>query len=200
MPFVTEKLWERLNEVASERGVDHLATPGSELLIAAAWPTAEPARIDDEIEALFAQIQQIVTALREVRTTHKVPPRQRVSCSIKAREETVKLLSAHRGMIGTLANANLEAMGPEVERPENSGATAVGEIEIYVHDLVDADAERDRLERRLEDVNQRIGMLEGRLANKKYVDKAPPHLVQQTRDQLDEARKECAALESQIGT
>ncbi len=198
MPFVTEKLWERLNEVAPTRGVDHLALPPSELLIEAAWPRVESPLIDVEAEARFSQIQQVVTALREVRTTHKVPPRQRVECSMKGSEEVTEPLAEHRQIIGTLAGADFVAIGPAVERPVNSGTTAVGEIEIYVHDLVDAEAERGRLERRLEEVRKRVGMLQGRLANKSYVDRAPAHLVSETRDQLSEAEKEVAALEQKL--
>ena len=41
-------------------------------------------------------------------------------------------------------------------------------------------------------------MLAARLANTSYVEKAPPHLVQETRDQLAVAERELEALEAQL--
>ena len=92
MPFITEKLWERLNAVSPQRGsltapgVCELSLPHEQggLLIRAAWPAA---RLDEEgaakAEARFEAARQIVAALREVRATYKVPPRQKLACSIK---------------------------------------------------------------------------------------------------------------------
>ena len=74
----------------------------------------------------------------------------------------------------------------------------VSEVEIYLHDLVDKDAERQRLERLLGDLGKRQKNLPSRLSNESYVKKAPKHLVQQTRDELAEVEKEIAALDVQL--
>ena len=44
------------------------------------------------------------------------------------------------------------------------------------------------------ELEKRIRTLRGRLENKGYTDKAPRHLVQQTRDELAAAEAELAAL------
>ena len=46
-----------------------------------------------------------------------------------------------------------------------------------------------QLEKRLVDTRQEIGNLEGRLSNPSYVDKAPAHLVEESRQALT-AKKE----------
>ena len=52
---------------------------------------------------------------------------------------------------------------------------------------VDRDAERTRLEKLLRDQERVVANLQTRLANKDYLQKAPGHLVDQTRGQLSEA-------------
>ena len=68
----------------------------------------------------------------------------------------------------------------------------------YLHDVVDTDTERQRLTKRMEELEKSIKQLEGRLSNEKYVNKAPAHLVQETRDQLAEAKQEAERIEQQL--
>jgi valyl-tRNA synthetase len=55
---------------------------------------------------------------------------------------------------------------------------------------VDADAEHSRLSKLIADLDKSIATLEGRLSNPGYALKAPPHMVQQTKDQLEKAKAE----------
>ena len=72
-------------------------------------------------------------------------------------------------------------------------ATAAG-CEIYVSGVVDPAAEAGRLAKERAELEKKVKTLQGRLANKGYTDKAPPHLVQQTRDELASAEAELAKL------
>ncbi len=198
MPFVTEKLWESLSARVAERGVEGLALPAGDLLIRAPWPSVDATLVDAAAEEAFALVQSVVTAVREVRTTHKVAPRERIVLTARASAPLAARLSEHAPLIATLATVEFGSIGPEVTQPDRAGSTAVGEIELYLHDLVDVDAERERLARRLQDVGGRVKSLTGRLANENYVSKAPSHLVEETRQQLVDAEREAEALKAQL--
>ena len=71
-------------------------------------------------------------------------------------------------------------------------------MELYVHGLVQADAEKARVTKRRDEVTKSIAALRTRLGNPAYTDKAPANLVQQTRDQLANAERELASLEQQL--
>jgi valyl-tRNA synthetase len=73
-------------------------------------------------------------------------------------------------------------------------ATAAG-CEIYIEGLVNADAEKQRLSKSIEDAKKKIDALKGRLSNDAYIAKAPPHLVQQSREQLAGMEAELAKLQ-----
>jgi valyl-tRNA synthetase len=65
-------------------------------------------------------------------------------------------------------------------------------------DAVDAGADRARLEKQVADLTKSIATLEGRLSNPGYTDRAPPAMVQQTRDQLAKAQAEREAAQNAL--
>jgi valyl-tRNA synthetase len=139
----------------------------------------------------------LVAVIREVRTTYKIPPRQTVHCSAKASRELSDQVAPHVQLIETLANTRDMKIGPDVPRPGDAAASLTADLEVYVHGLVNRDEQCHRLRKRLAEVQRNIEALSRRLDNKGYVDRAPPHLVQQTRDQLDAAEMEARALKAQ---
>ncbi|QDU35269.1 Valine--tRNA ligase [Poriferisphaera corsica] len=198
MPFVTEKLWEALNAVMPNRGIEGIDAEGSGLLMKAAWPKVNVLHVDEHAGEIFEKMQAVIGAIREVRTTYKVVPRETVEVSVRGPKHAIERVLVEGGFAEALANVKLVAFGDEVEKPGDAAVTTVGEFEVYLHGLIDADTERTRLDKRKSELVKSVGALKGRLSNSSYVDKAPEHLVQQTRDQLMEAEKELASVESQL--
>ncbi len=185
MPFVTERLFEALHA-------------GRELLVKSAWPRADASLVSDPAEQEFQTLQRVVGAIRETRTTYKVPPKKPLDMSAKVPAFVAQHLLPHRTLVETLTGCVGREIGPKVEKPADAAVAVVGEIEIYLHSLVNADEERSRLNKREAEIQKSIAALNGRLANKAYTDKAPPHLVKQTRDQLAAAERELAAVRQQL--
>ncbi len=198
MPFITEKLWESLNNVAPIRELSGVSLFPSGLLVVASWPQVASGLIDPRTEKAFAEIQAVVGALRQVRTTHKTPPRQKVTFSAQAPAKLAQRLLEQSKLIETLANVETAEVGPHVDKPADAAATLVGDAQLFLHGLIDAETEQARLNKRLEEIAKSVAALKGRLSNKSYVDKAPAHLVQQTRDQLADVEKEADALRQQL--
>ena len=70
-----------------------------------------------------------------------------------------------------------------------------GEEQLLTGILAEANtaAEIDRLKKELADLEKKRRALEGRLANPGYTQKAPPELVQETKDELAKTVAEIAA-------
>lgn len=198
MPYITEVLWERLNELAAERTLDGIEIPPHALLVHAQWPKLSAARQDPQAEADFAHIQEVVTAIRQIRTTYKVAPRETIASSAKASRSMVDATRPHASLIRALTNASAFEIGTDTVAPEDAVTSVVNNCEIYVHGLVNHEEEQQRLSKRLAQVQNDMGSLQKRLRNKGYTEKAPSHLVEETRSQLDAAEKEARALEQQL--
>jgi valyl-tRNA synthetase len=64
-------------------------------------------------------------------------------------------------------------------------------------DMTTLHAYRDKLTEQAEALHKVIEQLNGRLSNKSYVDNAPKQIVQQTRDQLEEAEASLERLKTE---
>ena len=179
VPFATERLWWALNEAMPTRGIaGRFDCPPSRRCIRAAWPTQADA-VDDEAERAVGRLQDIAQAVRTIRTENKVDPRQTVPVTIRGDVEDVATLA-----LWTTATITARPDAPE---PANAAKTTAGGCEVFVAGVVDPAAEAGRVAKERAELEKKVKTLQGRLANKGYTDKAPPHLVQQTRDELEAA-------------
>jgi valyl-tRNA synthetase len=77
--------------------------------------------------------------------------------------------------------------------PNSTHITAAG-CDLYLEGLADPEAEKQLREKKIADLTRQRAALTGRLSNESYTAKAPPHLVQQTRDQLAQVEAELRKL------
>ena len=111
MPFVTEEVWHLLGQVAPRRGLDELHEPMPSVMIAP-WPEGDPARIDVEIEARFARFQELLRAIREVRSRQNVPPKKRIEFAVRCDAATAALLRPMESYFESMASRGPPAGAP----------------------------------------------------------------------------------------
>jgi valyl-tRNA synthetase len=195
IPFITETIWWKLNEVRAGRALPgRLEGSASPRLIKAKWPTL--GSFSEAAEHIFPRIQEIVIAIRNVRNDHKVDPKKPVTVSVIAPAEPTRQLTENREIIELLATCTLRQVGRDIQPPPDAARISAAGCEIFIEGIIDAGAEKQRTEKRIEELTKNIAALKGRLSNPSYTDKAPAHLVQQTRDQLAAAEAEFAKLQS----
>jgi valyl-tRNA synthetase len=191
IPFITETIWWRLNDVRPTRSLPGLLEcPPSPRLVKAAWPIA-PAT-DESAEKQFAFLQELIVTVRNLRNQYQVDAKQQVHLSISGPAAAIAIIEENRQTIELLASCVIDAVGTRLAAPADAARAIAGECEIFAAGLVDADAEAKRIEKERDKLRKQIVALEARLANESYIAKAPPALVQQTRDELAAAK---AALE-----
>jgi valyl-tRNA synthetase len=197
IPFLSEALWEQLGAQAPQRGIE-APLPQSELCIRAAWPVAEAAWEDAALEADVKRLQGLVSALRKIRKDYNVPPRKALPGAIKVSGEALSSLESMRSHLLNLGGLSSLSLGPDVERPENSGATVVGEAEVFLGDVLDPEKERKRLEKERGKLAGQITGSEKKLGNEKFVAKAPEKVVAAERARLGELRAQLSAVEENL--
>ena len=215
MPFITEVLWWKLNDVRpgprelpgrivgaavvspssrNDEGRDKSRRyRGDEgLLVRASWPTVGD--FAQAAEHIFPRLQEVVGAIRTVRNQYNLSPKQKVTVSVMAPGDSARQITTNREMIELLATCTLKDARPDLSPVEKAARVNAAGCEIYIEGLVDESAEKQRSAKRREELRKEQTALRGRMSNQAYMSKAPPHLVKQTQDRLAAVEAELAKL------
>ncbi len=202
-PYVTEELWGHLKRAAQEKGPAFAPKQGwEEALMIAQYPTP---RAEEGWEAAtvadFTLVQEVVRAIRNLRTEKRVPPARRVPALIAAGDR-LAVLEAQRQAIAFLGGIDAQHMTLAealAERPQNAAALTVLGIEIYLplEGLVDAQAERARLQKELDETEAQIRRLEDLLGGP-FAQRAPAAVVERERQKLATFQETAARLREQM--
>jgi valyl-tRNA synthetase len=83
-------------------------------------------------------------------------------------------------------------------KPNNAATAIVEDIQVYIHDVIDRRAERLRLEKQKQEIEQAKKGVEGKLANSNFVAKAKPEVVAQARERLAQLQEQLQAVEKHL--
>ncbi|MCC6736095.1 MAG: valine--tRNA ligase [Bauldia sp.] len=179
MPFVTEELWDR---TAAEG-----AAPRPHILALSEWPKAWAE--DAEAAAEMNWVVSLVSEIRSVRTEMGVPAAQQIPLVVVTQSyEVGERLTRHGAAI--LRLARLSSINRADAAPAGSVQIVVGEATacLPLAGIIDIAAERTRLARELDRAGKEIARFEGKLGNEQFVAKAPPEVIDEQREKLEEAR------------
>ena len=198
MPFITETLFERFEPLPMREieGFTFEQTKATDTLCLSGWPTPADELRDEVAEEAYERVRSLVTTIREVRATAQVKPKRQIV--LHAGGELAADIARWSPLIETLAGVETVT----ADEPEGQSASFTFEGAEYrlsnLADALDAGAERDRLEKELATIEKSMAGIKGRLSNPGYVDKAPAHLVEQTRNQLAQLEKDHAATKAAL--
>ena len=176
VPFVSEALWQRL--------------PGhvdGTFLATSSWPQARRETTVDVGAREFDLIQEIVEAMRRVRSEYAIPPGKMIGAVVVAAPVWRQMLDEEVSLIARLARTQLASAETA---PAGAAANVVlaggTELIIPLAGLIDVKKESDRLEAELTNLEKQLASLDARLGNPGFVERAPSHVVDAERVKRDE--------------
>ncbi len=199
IPFITETIWQKLNHIAPTRGFPGVAelTTDTPLVLAPFPPLEGYPKLEDEPTAkVFAEIQEVVRAVRELRAQCDVSPRQKVTATVVLPEADKAAFEANAHIVLSMANVETLSVEPGAERPPNAGSITRGSLRVFVHDISDDQAERARTTKALAAIEKQIAGKESKLANERFIANAKPEVVEAERGRLTELIEERTSLEA----
>ncbi len=201
MPFVTEAIWECLNDAAASRGLPSPQATTKFAMIAP-WPESIASHYDESIERQFAEFQEVVGAIRRIRASQNIAPKETVPVSIRCSESSRNLLQPMTAYFEGLAGAEVVSLGPDAAAFDTDAPLALTSIDIDVHvDLekfIDVDAELSRLEKLLSQLVKQITGKEQKLGNESFVSRAPEEVVTKERESLGDLQRQRDSVEGDI--
>lgn len=182
MPFISEEIWSYLPQREAA-------------LIVSAWPE-HSAQLNFPAEAAaVALVQEAIRAVRNLRSRVQLPPGRPTAVILRPSPEAAAVLESGRHQLSRLAFAEPLTIDPLSSKPRQALAEIIGdELEVYLPlaGVIDLEAERSRLEKERQQLDQELRRTVGKLNNPKFVEKAPPEVVAKERARLEErtAKKE----------
>ncbi|MFH1144565.1 MAG: valine--tRNA ligase [Candidatus Eisenbacteria bacterium] len=175
MPFITEEIFDYL--------------PGKEHeLILGPWPAAHAGHVDREAEAQLAFFQEIVVAVRNMRSEMNVPPAGFVPVAMRVPDEAAAVLRRMEMPLCGLARIESLTMAPDCEKPRHAAAGVAGPAEIFVllEGVIDLEVERTRLVKELKRLEGLQESSRKKLGNMDFLERARAEIVTAEREKLQQ--------------
>jgi len=188
MPFVTEELWAKLAPEGEGR---------ESLLILAPWPKQQGLE-NAEADAEIGWLIRLISEVRSVRSEMNVPAGAKVPLVISgASDGTTARAKRHEETI--LRHARIDAMSFD-KVPAGAVQIVLDEatLALPLAGIIDVAAESKRLKRKIDKVGSEIRQLDAKLANEKFVARAPEHVVEEQRERKADAEATAARLEQAL--
>jgi valyl-tRNA synthetase len=168
MPFLTEELWQ-LIEKRNE----------GESISISEYPEENSSLINEEAEKEMEFVQDIITALRNIRGEMNIPPSKFIDAFLKSSHVEDYQLD----YIKKLARVNEINVASEMKKPKASASAVLKKCEIYVplQGLIDLDVERSRLQKEITRLESALSGIEKKLSNEKFINNAAPEVVEKER-------------------
>ncbi|MHC5097583.1 MAG: class I tRNA ligase family protein, partial [Planctomycetota bacterium] len=196
VPFITEGIFQGLNAIAPKRGLKGIMELAeADSIMVAPWPEPIDGCADEQTEQQIETVQSVIRSIRDIRSQYNIPPAKPLVCSAAAPEAVCAMLNTNAALIQKQAFVESLTVETKLEKPDNAAAIIVDEIQIYVHDAVDKEAERKRLEKQKEFIEKGIKPLAGKLGNENFTSRAKPEVVEQSRQKLKELTDQLEAIE-----
>jgi valyl-tRNA synthetase len=190
MPFITEDIWQRLKAPLDI---------GGDSIMLQAFP--EAADTFDQAEGDITWLQQVLQGIRNIRAELNVSPGKTLDIAFQAgsqldreRQQALATLLHGVGKIGVT-----QWLENDADTTEYSVAL-VGDLKVLVSlkGLVDLEDELARLGKMLQRELADLKRSEGKLANSRFVDNAPPAVVEQENTRLAAHKAKVSGFEAQI--
>jgi valyl-tRNA synthetase len=168
MPFITEELWQQMDDSKNT------------MLISANWPKLGTLKNADA-EAEMDWIVRLITQVRSVRAELNVSDAAKVPLTLKNAEDiAISCVEKHGELIKRLARLEELAIS-DAEVPEGAAQSVLDTTTLVIPltGVVDLTEEKARLQKEIEKLNSEIERIDKKLANENFTSKAPAAVVEE---------------------
>jgi valyl-tRNA synthetase len=163
-PFVTEKIWQDFFQ-------------GRKILMVEKWPVADNDLLDKKAKLEFDNLKQVVTKIRNIRTSYHIDPGKTIQVFAKKIE--------NKEILEKMARIKIEI----VLKSSAKGIAIVGKnikLTLAISDLIDVEKEKARLEKEITNFDGLITKIEALFKNSNFVKSAPKEVIVANKVKLKE--------------
>lgn len=184
-PFVTEVVWENLNQ--------------KNLLINEPWPKKNKDMLFKKEKSEIKIVKDIITNIRALRVESNVDVTRKIKAVIYAGKHE-GLMKKKSTIISRMANLGELEILKSGSKLKNALMSVVEDVEIFLplEGLMDIDKERKRMQKEITEMKNNIDFIEKKLANDGFVNKAPKEVVAKERARREDLIARLEKLRKQL--
>lgn len=189
-PYVTEEIWTTVKDDKED------------LLIIQDYPEFEEIKDISNTRENMNNLIDIVSLTRNLRQSVNLPPKEEIELIfLNKNKDFADFLSEQEVYLYNLARIKkLSILDQSSTRPTKSlvGALPTGEIFIPLEGVIDLDEQIKRIKKDLDKNEKEFTKFTKKLQNKNFVDKAPPAVIEETKEKAENYRIKVEALKENL--
>jgi valyl-tRNA synthetase len=185
MPFITEEIWQLLDE-----------RKNGESISTSLFPKLDEKLIDKNAEAEILFVQDVVTAIRNIRGEMNLAPSKLINVFLK----TDKVTEEQALYMKSLVRIDKLDFDSNMLKPKASASAVVKGCDIFIplEGLIDLDVERTRIEKEITRLSSSLEGVKKKLSNENFVAKAPADVIEKERTKMEDWEKSLEKLRTII--
>ncbi len=183
MPHLTEELWHSLHQESEDI-----------LLSLRSWPNIDEKYLNDNLEKSFDKLFDIIRLIRNLRAELGLKPAQEIPIVLVSDDikllEFMKKMSEDIRLITKSSDINILRQDEFSKKDfEKSFSGIIGNLEVYLpfEGIINLEFLKEKLLKDQLKVNEDIKVLDNRILNKNFINKAPKNVVDECKYKLKEA-------------
>lgn len=183
MPFITEEIWQLLDE-----------RKDGESISITDYPKFDAKKIDESAENEIEFVQDVVTAIRNIRGEMNIPPSKAINVFLKSS----KITNAQERYIKSLVKIEDLVVDENLDKPKASASAVVKGCDIFIplEGLIDVNLERARIEKEISRLLNSYNGVRKKLENENFVSKAPAEVIEREKQKMNDWQKALEKLQS----
>jgi valyl-tRNA synthetase len=178
MPFITEEVWHRMKQRAK----------GEDCMVAS-YP--EAGSVDKPLSKDVAETKLLIRKIREIRQKYQLKNRDQLLVEMEHSEAAEKVFGRPGVVDLVISMCNLLDFKVADSEPKEAVAFHSGTYKFFAHieGGIDADAEKERLQKELEYAEGFVRSVRKKLDNERFVNNAPESVVEKERRKLEDGEE-----------
>ncbi|MGY3724791.1 valyl-tRNA synthetase [Granulicatella balaenopterae] len=190
MPFVTEEIWQSVPHIGDS-------------IVTASYPVVHEEQMDEQAAEEMEFLMEFIRSVRTVRNDMNTPLSKPINIMAKVPDVKFEaILAENESYIARFCNPENFTFGLEIDAPNDAVTSVITGAEIYLPlaGLINIEDEIARLEQEAAKLAKEVERVEKKLANEKFVAKAPEAVVAAERQKGEQYQEQRLAVLDRIET
>ncbi len=192
MPFITEEIWQ---QVAPRAGVE------ADTIMLRPYPAAGDGAGQDTAVADIEWVRQFILGIRQIRGEMDISPGKLLPVILQNSDAAdATRADTYLPLLQRLGRVESIAVLEDDQEPPAAATALLGDLRLLVpmKGIIDVDAERSRLEKRIQRVKTDLERTRGKLDNENFVNNAPSDVVTKEQQRAVEFANTISQLTEQL--